>query len=484
MFDILPEEGITIKVDGKNPLIEGLSIDSRKVKKGYLFIALKGIQTDGHNHISSAIKNGAVAILVEELPESMVEGIAFVRYLDRKTIAGEVSKKYYDDPSSQLKLIGITGTNGKSSCVTMLYNLFNGMGYKCGMISTIEVKIGDMIIPATHTTPDSITVHKLLGDMVTDGCDYAFMEVSSHALDQGRIHGLVFSGGVFTNITHDHLDYHGNMLNYINAKKSFFDGLPSEAFAIANIDDKNGKIMLQNTTARKKYFGLQHPCDYKGKILSNTIEGLYLDINGIKVHFNLIGKFNASNLLVVYAVASELGFENEEMVTHMSMLSNAEGRFEKIIGNNKGITGIVDYAHTPDALQNVLETINEVKDRNSKTLTVFGCGGDRDKGKRPEMAKVACLLSDSIIITNDNPRNEDPEDILDDIEAGIPKDNKDSTLRIASRKDAIRTACRLAENNDIILVAGKGHEKYQEIKGKKFPFDDKEILIAELLKDI
>jgi UDP-N-acetylmuramoyl-L-alanyl-D-glutamate--2,6-diaminopimelate ligase len=484
LFDILPEEGIRKEKVHDNPVIKGITLDSREVKEGFLFLALEGYVTDGHNYIDAAIANGAVAILCKTVPEIIDDHIEYIRYSDAHTISGMIAKKFYDDPSSHIKLIGITGTNGKSSCVTMAFDLFKSYGYKVGLISTIEVRIGDNRLPSTHTTPDPISLNRILSSMVDGKCDYVFMEVSSHAIHQGRIAGIAFSGGVFTNITRDHLDYHGTMLEYLNTKKMFFDGLGNEAFALSNIDDKNGKVMLQNTEARKRYYGLHHPCDFKGKILSNTIEGLYMDINDRQAHFNLSGRFNASNLLAVYGIGIELGMEEEELLVHMSMLTNAKGRFEKVTGNKDRITGIVDYAHTPDALEKVLDTLYEIRKPGHKTITVVGCGGNRDKGKRPLMAKVAVVKSDMVILTSDNPRNEDPEVIIEEMEKGIEKEYKNKTLRIVDRKEAIRTACRLAEPGDIILVAGKGHESYQEIKGEKFPFDDKKILEAELLEDI
>lgn len=484
MFDILPEEGIFYDSDLSDVMIEGVSLDSRAIEKGFLFIALKGHVTDGHQYIEKAIEQGAIAVLCEELPENKVEGVVYVRYLDKENIAGEVASRFYDHPSRNLKMVGITGTNGKSSCVTMLHDLVQSLGYKAGLISTIANKIGIEVIPAQLTTPDPITLHRLIKEMVESGCEFAFMEVSSHAMVQGRVAGIEFTGGAFTNITQDHLDYHGTMKDYISAKKSFFDRLDKDAFAISNKDDKNGEVMLQNCRASKKYFGLRHVCKYKGRILSNDMDGLFMDVNSQRVHFNLSGAFNAYNILTVYAIACELGLDNEEVLVHMSGLKHADGRFEKIIGNAEGIIGIVDYAHTPDALDNVLETIKEVKNRDVRTITVVGCGGNRDKGKRPLMAQIAALKSDQIILTSDNPRNEEPDAILDDMEEGLNKELKNKMLRITDRKEAIRTACRLARSGDIILVAGKGHETYQEIKGKKFPFDDKKILIAELLKDI
>ncbi|NNF33715.1 MAG: UDP-N-acetylmuramoyl-L-alanyl-D-glutamate--2,6-diaminopimelate ligase [Saprospiraceae bacterium] len=484
MFDILPEEGIFYDSDLSSVKIKGVSLDSRVIEKGFLFIALRGHVTDGHRYIGKAIEQGAIAILCKELPEFKVKDVVYIRYLEKEKIAGEVASRFYDYPSRNLKVVGITGTNGKSSCVTMLHDLVQSLGYKGGVISTIANKIGKEVIPAQLTTPDPITLHRLLREMVDSGCEYAFMEVSSHAMVQGRVAGIEFVGGAFTNITQDHLDYHRTMKAYIAAKKSFFDRLGKDAFALSNKDDKNGEVMLQNCIAHKKYFGLRHACDYKGKILSNDMEGLFLDVNTQRVHFNLSGAFNAYNILTVYGIACELGLEKEEVLVHMSGLKHAEGRFEKILGNPEGKIGIVDYAHTPDALDNVLDTIKEVKNREVRTITVVGCGGNRDKVKRPLMAQIAALKSDQIILTSDNPRNEDPDTIIDDMEEGLNKELKNKTLRITDRKEAIRTACRLARSGDIILVAGKGHETYQEIKGKKFPFDDKKILIAELLKDI
>ena len=484
MFDILPEEGIFYESDLHGIEIAGVTLDSRKVREGFLFIALKGHATDGHRYIPQAIKKGASAVLCEVLPDDKDDNVVYIRYDSSREISGKVASKFYNAPSDHLKLVGITGTNGKSSCVTMLHQLFQTLGYKTGLISTIENKIGNKIIPATLTTPDPISLHELIRDMVDSGCEYAFMEVSSHALAQGRIAGLRFAGGAFTNITQDHLDYHGTMKAYIEAKKSFFDHLDKEAFALSNKDDRNGEVMLQNSLASRKYYSLKTACDYKGKILSNDVEGLLMDIKGNNVHFNLSGAFNAYNIMTVYGIACELGQYNEETLIHMSGLQHAEGRFDKVIGNVNGIVGIVDYAHTPDALDNVLNTIHEIKSKSAGIITVVGCGGNRDKGKRPIMARIAAIKSDTLIMTNDNPRNEDPQIILDEMESGLDQELKKKMLRISDRKEAIRTACRLAGDGDVILVAGKGHETYQEIQGERFPFNDKELLIAELLKDI
>lgn len=481
LFDILPEEEIIKVIGREDVVIEGLQIDSRQIDIGQAFIALKGYITDGHKYIDMAIDKGAKVIFCEEKPDNLQEDITYVIYKNGNSIAGKVANKFYDQPSRNLTLIGVTGTNGKSSCVTLLHRLFTQLGYKVGLISTIENKIGNKVIDTTHTTPDAIALNSLLEEMVDSGCEYVFMEVSSHALHQGRVAGLTFAGGAFTNISHDHINYHKTFKEYIRVKKSFFDNLDESAFAISNIDDKNGRVMMDNCKSEKSYYGLLHPCDYKGKIIDNTIEGLYMDINDMKVHFSLSGKFNAYNLLTVYAIADKLEVNKEEAIILMSSLKNAEGRFDKIINHEKGITAIVDYAHTPDALENVIETINEIKRPQTELITVIGCGGNRDKSKRPIMAAIASAKSGTTILTSDNPRDEDPNIILDEMEKGIEEKNINKVLRIVDRKEAIRTACRLAQQGDIILVAGKGHEKVQEIKGEKFPFDDKKILKAAML---
>jgi len=399
---------------------------------------------------------------------------------DSAAALGLITDHFYNHPSQQLQLVGVTGTNGKTTTVTLLYNLFQNLGYKCGLLSTVENKIGQRIIPSTHTTPDSVAINALLAEMVEAGCDYAFMEVSSHAVEQQRISGLHFAGGIFTNISHDHLDYHKTFDNYIKAKKGFFDKLPKTAFALTNVDDKRGEVMLQNTKAKIAKYSLQRMADYRAKILENSLLGLRLELDGADFHGRLIGEFNAYNLLAVYAAAILLKQEKSEVLQALSEVQTAEGRFDYIFNQAQQILGIVDYAHTPDALEKVLQTIRQLRKAGSKIITVVGCGGDRDKTKRPEMAKIACNLSDQAILTSDNPRTEQPEAILKDMEAGVPKEVEHKVLTIVDRKQAIKTASRIARNGDIILVAGKGHEKYQDINGVKHPFDDKEILKAEI----
>ncbi|MCB0661778.1 MAG: UDP-N-acetylmuramoyl-L-alanyl-D-glutamate--2,6-diaminopimelate ligase [Saprospiraceae bacterium] len=466
-------------LDVSGPLereILDIQFDSRKAGPDSLFVAVKGTQTDGHKFIEKAVEKGVKAIVCEILPEQIEPDVTYLRVSDSAAFLGEAASCFYGFPSNQLKLVGVTGTNGKTTCVTLLYELFTGLGFKCGLLSTIENKIGSEVIPSTHTTPDAVSINALLSEMVNAGCEYAFMEASSHAIDQKRIAGLDFAGCVFTNITHDHLDYHKTFQNYIEAKKALFDNMTKGSFALVNIDDKRGTVMVQNTAALVKTFALKRPADYKGKILENSLQGLHLQVNGIEVFTRLIGDFNAYNLLAVFGVASEFGFKEEEILTQLSKLHAAEGRFEYVIEPVTRKVGIVDYAHTPDALEKVLQTILQVKKPKNQVITVVGCGGDRDRAKRPIMAGVACSMSELVILTSDNPRSEDPETILDEMEAGVPDQNKDQVLRITSREQAIKTAVKLANENDIVLVAGKGHEKYQEIKGVKEPFDDLLIL--------
>jgi len=460
--------------------ISQVVFDSRKVELSSLFIAVKGTQVDGHQYIEKAIEKGAVAIVCEVLPQNLKDTVTYIQVANSAIALGTIAHNFYHHPSKKLQLIGVTGTNGKTTIVTLLHRLFSKLGYKVGLLSTVENRIGEQIIPSTHTTPDAIAINSLLNDMVEMGCEYAFMEVSSHAIHQERVSGLIFKGGVYSNISHDHLDYHKTFKEYINAKKKFFDDLPKSAFALTNVDDKNGKVMIQNTKAQTATYGLRRLADFKGKILDNRIEGLHLTVNDQELYCRLVGVFNAYNLLAVYGVGKLLNFKEIELLTILSDLSAAEGRFDTVVKNNK--VGIVDYAHTPDALENVLDTIQKVAKRSQKIITVVGCGGDRDKTKRPVMAKVACEKSDMVILTSDNPRNEAPIAILEDMEKGIPKNADHKVLVISDRKQAIKTACKFAKTGDIILVAGKGHEKYQEIKGEKFPFDDKNTLINELLK--
>jgi len=461
-----------------SPDVEIVSIasDSRKVVPGSLFIAVRGTLVDGHNFIETALKSGAVAIICEELPAHVTGEVSFIMVADSAIALGLAASNFYDRPSAKLKLVGVTGTNGKTTVATLLYQLFRDLGYKCGLLSTVENQINGEVIPATHTTPDPIELNRLLDDMVAKGCDYCFMEVSSHAVVQHRIDGLTFSGGIFTNITHDHLDYHKTFDNYLKAKKGFFDALPKNAFALTNIDDRNGEVMLQNTKAHKKSYALKSMADYRAKILENQFGGLLLQINNEEVWFKMVGSFNAYNLLAVFAAAMLLDQDKAKVLTSLSKLKGAEGRFDYFISPDK-VIGIVDYAHTPDAVQNVLSTIHNIRKGNEKVITIIGCGGDRDKTKRPVMAKVACEWSDKVILTSDNPRSEDPAQIIKDMEAGVGPSQQKKTISITDRREAIKTACHLAAPGDIILLAGKGHEKYQEVKGVRTHFDDKEELI-------
>jgi len=462
--------------------IKDIQIDSRKVQEGSVFVAIRGIQADGHEFIATAIQNGAIAIVCEKLPHSLQEGVVFIVVANAQESVAVMAHHFYDNPSTQIKLVGVTGTNGKTTVATLLFKLFKGLGYTCGLISTVENHIGDTIVPATHTTPDPIQLNALLQKMVQAGCTYVFMEVSSHAIHQHRITGLQFVGAAFTNITHDHLDYHKTFEAYLEAKKAFFDALPSSAFALSNLDDKNGAQMLLDTKAKKLTYTLHTPSNYKGKILENQLNGLVLLVNEMEVHCRLIGTFNAYNFLAVYGIAIQLGATSEAVLTVLSALTGAEGRFDYIISADQ-IIGIVDYAHTPDALENVLTTIAKLRKGNEQVITVVGCGGDRDKTKRPIMAQVACDLSTKVFLTSDNPRSEDPNDIIKDMEQGLSSSAKRKYINIVDRKEAIKAAVSFAQPGDIILVAGKGHEKYQEIKGIKHDFDDKKIL-QELFNDL
>jgi UDP-N-acetylmuramoyl-L-alanyl-D-glutamate--2,6-diaminopimelate ligase len=445
---------------------------------GSLFVAIKGTVVDGHDYIDKAIKDGAAAVICEDLPAHTAGEVDFFMVANSAIALGIVTANFYDNPSAKLKLVGVTGTNGKTTIATLLYQLFRDLGYKCGLLSTVENQVNGQVIPSTHTTPDPVELNKLLDDMVAKGCDYCFMEVSSHAIAQHRIAGLMFAGGIFSNLTHDHLDYHKTFAEYLKAKKAFFDGLPKDAFALTNVDDKNGSVMLQNTSAYKKTYGLKNMADYKARILENQFGGLLLQIDNEDVWFKMVGTFNAYNLLAVYAAAMLLEQDRAKVLTSLSKLTGAEGRFEYIVGKNK-VIGIVDYAHTPDAVQNVLSTIHDIRKGNEKVITVIGCGGDRDKTKRPIMAKVACEWSDKVILTSDNPRSEDPARIIKDMEIGVDAAFKRYTLSITDRREAIKTACHLAKPGDIILIAGKGHEKYQEINGVKNHFDDMEELVNQ-----
>ncbi len=455
--------------------ISNLAFDSRKVVEGTLFIAIKGLQSDGHDYIGQTIKSGATAVLCEQLPTEMDASKVFIQVENSAAAMGIVAANFYNHPSKKLSLVGVTGTNGKTTTATLLFQLFQKMGYSVGLLSTVENRINDEVLDTKYTTPDSLQLNELLVGMVKQGCTHCFMEASSHALVQERTSGLVFKGGVFTNISHDHLDYHETFDAYIKAKKILFDRLPNDAFALVNVDDKRGQVMLQNCKADKNTYSVKSMADFRAKVLHNTLEGLELDIDGINAWFRLIGDFNAYNLLAVYATAVLLEEDKNEVLTALSQIEGARGRFELVLNPSK-VLAIVDYAHTPDALDNVLKTIDNLRTRQEKVITVVGCGGNRDKTKRPEMARIAAEYSNKIILTSDNPRDEDPAVILKEMMVGIPKVAQRNTMIIQDRKEAIRTACNLAEEMDIILVAGKGHETYQEIKGVRSHFDDKEIL--------
>ncbi len=456
-----------------------VEFDSRKVKPGTLFVAIKGLTTDGHLFIEKAVQSGAVAIVCQEIPEKISKEATIIRVKDSAHALGVVAANIFGNPSEKIRLIGVTGTNGKTTVVTLLHDLFTRLGYACGMISTVRNLVGQKEIPATYTTPDPVQLNDLLRQMVEAGCEFAFMEVSSHAVAQQRIAGLHFAGGIFTNLTHDHLDFHKTFSEYLKAKKTFFDQLDAQAFAITNTDDKNGWVMLQNTRAIKKTYSLRAMADFKGKVLENGFAGLQLLIEGREVWCKLVGEFNAYNLLAVYSAARMLGLEPEEVLTPLSSCRPAEGRFDFFPGRENRI-GIIDYAHTPDALENVLSTIASLRTGSEKLITVVGCGGNRDAAKRPAMAAIAARLSNKVILTSDNPRFEEPEKIIEDMKTGLDPMSKRHTVTVINRRDAINAACAMANPGDIVLVAGKGHEKYQEIKGVKHPFDDKEILMEYL----
>ncbi len=458
--------------------IEKIEFDSRKIQTGDIFVAITGTQADGHKFIDKAIDNGASAIVCERLPEQLSAAVDYILVENSATALGWLAANYFGHPSHHLKLVGVTGTNGKTTTVTLLYDLFRAMGYKCGMLSTIDNRINDRVILATHTTPDPVSTNRYLDEMVAASCDFAFIEVSSHAMVQKRVEGLKFAGGIFSNITHDHLDYHKTFKAYIEAKKSFFDQLPAGAFALTNIDDKRGMVMMQNTRANVYTYSLQDIADFRARIMENAVTGLTLKIDAKELIVRLIGEFNAYNLLAVYAAARLLWQEEMEVLTALSQLKAAEGRFDYVMDKKGGRIGIVDYAHTPDALEKVLKTIEDLKEPGVMVYTLVGCGGDRDKDKRPVMAQTAARYSDQLVLTSDNPRTEDPGQIIKDMERGLKESEKRKTLVIEDRKQAIRTACRLARSGDIILVAGKGHEKYQEINGVRHAFDDKAVLDA------
>lgn len=481
LSDILYKVKTTALAGNTNVAISSVETDSRRVQPGSLFIAVKGVAQDGHQYIDKAIERGAVAVVCEALPPNLQAQITFVQTTNSAEAAGEIAHNFFDQPTTKLKLTGVTGTNGKTTIATLLYKVFTCLGYRCGLISTVENVIVDAVVPATHTTPDAVSLNQLLSSMVAQRCDYVFMEVSSHAVHQHRIAGLQFAGAIFSNITHDHLDYHKTFDEYLKAKKGFFDALSSNAFAITNLDDKRGTVMLQNTAAKKFTYSLKTAADFKGKIIENSLSGLNMWVNGQEVHFRLIGEFNAYNILAVYGAAVCLQQDKAHVLQCLSNATSAQGRFDYCISNNQRIIGIVDYAHTPDALLNVLATIKKLRQGNEQVITVVGCGGDRDKTKRPIMGEVACIHSDKVIFTSDNPRSEDPQQIIADMETNLNTAAKRKYVAIADRKQAIKAAVGMAGPADIILIAGKGHEKYQEVNGEKHHFDDKEVL-SEMFK--
>ena len=474
--DILYKVSIRSVQGSTRVSVDDLQLDSRKVKKGSAFIAIKGGSSDGHAFIGTAVEQGASVVICETLPADRKENVTYVQAEDTAAAAGYMANNFFGQPSARVKLVGVTGTNGKTTVATLLFKLFTALDYKCGLISTVQNQIADRVVPATHTTPDAVSLNALLKQMADEGCSHVFMETSSHAIHQHRITGLQYAGAVFTNITHDHLDYHKTFDEYIRVKKLFFDGLSSSAFALSNADDKRGNVMLQNTNAKKYLYSLKTMADFKGKILENTLSGLLMTINEQEVHFRLIGEFNAYNLLAVYGTAICLDENKQDVLVTLSEMTGAEGRFDYMISPTEKVIGIVDYAHTPDALVNVLATIQKLRKGHEQIITVVGCGGDRDKTKRPVMAEAACEYSTRVIFTSDNPRSEDPVQILADMEAGLNSAARKKAISIADRKEAIKTAVSLAKSEDIVLVAGKGHEKYQEIKGVKNPFDDKAVL--------
>lgn len=473
--DILYKVSLTSSFGDMNAEVKGIAFDSRKVEPGFAFVAVSGTVSDGHTFIQKAMDSGAIAVICERLPETVSENVTYVTVKSSAHALGVMAANFFGNPSEQLRLVGVTGTNGKTTTVTLLYQLFSAMGHKTGLISTVENRIVDKPIPSTHTTPDPLQLNQLLRKMVEAGCSHAFMEVSSHAVDQERIAGLRFAGGLFTNITHDHLDYHKTFENYIRAKKKFFDDLGVDAFALVNVDDKRGMVMLQNTKAARHTFGLKKMADYKARIITNSLDGLELEVAGKNVWFKMIGDFNAYNLVGVYGTALLLGEDSDEVLIRLSALTGAPGRFERVLPGAK-IMAIVDYAHTPDALKNVLETINAFRTGQEQVITVVGCGGNRDKTKRPLMASIACKMSDKVVLTSDNPRDEDPMQIIREMQTGVLPTEAKKTLVLADREEAIKTACMMAKENDIVLVAGKGHETYQEIKGVKYPFDDRQVM--------
>jgi len=477
--DILYKVSITSTIGNMEVEVDNIAFDSRKVTQGSVFVAVKGTQVDGHEYIEQAVKDGAVAIVCEQLPTKTSKEVTYVQVGNTARALGIIASNFFDNPSDYIQIVAVTGTNGKTTTATLLHQLFMELGYVTGLLSTVENKINDEVIPATHTTPDAISLNQLLKKMLKEGCTHCFMEASSHAIVQERMAGIKLAGAVFTNISHDHLDYHGTFDEYIKAKKKLFDELPQDAFALVNADDKRGLVMLQNTKATKHSYALKYPADFKAKILSNTLQGLELDINNKQVWFRIIGEFNAYNILAVLGVGALLGEDEEEVLMQLSKVKGAQGRFDQQI--HKGITIIVDYAHTPDALENVLKTIQGVRTGVEKVITVVGCGGNRDKAKRPVMAGIACQLSDKVILTSDNPRDEEPMAIIRDMEAGLNPISYKKTMLIEDRREAIKAAIMFAEKGDIILIAGKGHETYQEIKGVKHPFDDRKVA-QEIIK--
>ena len=477
--DILYRVTINRVIGSTSVAINNIEFDSRKIEFNDVFVAIKGVLSDGHNYIEKATDLGALVIICEKIPDKIINGITYVEVDNSNLALSVLAANYYGNPSDDIQLIGITGTNGKTTVATLLYKLFKKAGFKVGLLSTVKILIDDKEYKTTHTTPDSLTINRHLKEMVDEGIEFCFMEVSSHGIDQMRTRNLNFKGAVFTNLSHDHLDYHKDFAAYRDVKKMFFDQLPKNAFALTNSDDKNGKYMLQNTKAKKYTYALKSIADYKSQVLENQFNGLLLKINGQELWVKLIGNFNAYNLLAIYAVADLLGLENLEILQLMSELESVDGRFQYVVSKNN-ITAIVDYAHTPDALKNILETINAIRSKNEDLITIIGCGGDRDVAKRPKMGNIAASLSSKVIFTSDNPRSENPATIIESMEKGVSGENFNKTLSISDRKQAIKTACQLAKNGDIILIAGKGHETYQEIKGKRIDFDDYKI-INELL---
>lgn len=480
--DILYKVGIEAVHGATDITISKIEFDSRKIELNDVFVAIRGTLSDGHDYIEKALSLGAVAVICEEFPSVIVNGVTYIKVKDSNEALAFLAANYYENPSENIRLVGVTGTNGKTTIASLLYQLFKKAGYKVGLLSTVKIMVDEQEFKATHTTPDSLTINKFLDLMVQEGCEFCFMEVSSHGVHQKRTEALRFQGGVFTNLSHDHLDYHNTFAEYRDVKKSFFDNLPKSAFAITNIDDKNGLVMLQNTKAKKLTYALKSYADYKAQILENRLSGLLLKINDNEVWVKLIGSFNAYNLLAIYGVAVELGIEKVEALRLLSELESVSGRFQFIVSDSK-ITAIVDYAHTPDALENVLKTIEDIRTKNEQLITVVGCGGDRDKTKRPIMANIASSMSDKAIFTSDNPRTENPETIIEEMEKGVEPQNFKKTVSILDRKQAIKTACQLANPNDIILIAGKGHETYQEINGVRHDFDDLKI-VTELLQQL